>query len=198
MQLKEVYAADIQERKAISDENRRLKELLELHGISYSAYSPAPQSQADSSVFGLGHSPISTGDGRAHHSNPSLSPLHTQASGTSVGYQSRHGSSDLLGGSQQSMYAPQDSQSTGSAPQAGNQQHLQQAHRQQQPQTPQQEMRFETGPSQGQQPQYNQQHQNVGLDHEQLGVDFVLASVPQNYNSDAYDAHFTSPNPRGA
>jgi hypothetical protein len=40
MQLKEVYTGSVQEKNAVTNENRRLKALLRMHGIAYQNQEP--------------------------------------------------------------------------------------------------------------------------------------------------------------
>ena len=134
MRLKENFSGTIQEKNAMADENRKLKEILRMHGITdpsvdgYSTSGGAPStyagSVADSRVgsyaytqgFSPPHSTISGPD------SPMLSQIRSGASG-----------GQMMGGSHSNQH---------------------------------------------------QQHHQGGLDHDQLGVDFVLASVdPRQGNS---------------
>ncbi|MCJ1474261.1 hypothetical protein MMC13_002919 [Lambiella insularis] len=130
MQLKETYTGAVQEKIAVVDENRKLKDLLHLHGISYN-------SRADSSATGgdflipYGNTSSTGSQSASYPYNQTFSPLQITSQGsvspaTSAAAQA---GSDLIGGSQRTIDP--------------------------------------------------QQYQGGGMDHDQLGVDFVLASVPR-------------------
>jgi hypothetical protein len=124
MQLKETYTGAVQEKIAVTDENRKLKELLRSHGIPYNG-------QDSSTAAGL---PASYG-------------------GSSSG--SRSGSYPFTQGFSPPHPDEEPPISTRDAINATAAQ-------------------FSGPPRPFQQPQNHQ----GGMDHDQLGVDFVLASVP--------------------
>ena len=126
MQLREVYTGVTQEKNAAVDENKKLKDLLALHGIPF-------EGQGESSVASYRAAQGSTPDyGLSHGFSPRTGP-------------SSHGTPDPLSGD---FFAEQQALQS-QFPQTHHHQH----------QFPQQEE----------------------LDYDQVGVDFVLASVSQQH-----------------
>lgn len=131
LRLKETYSTTVQERNAVAEENRKLKELLRLHGIAF----PSMDSYGSSNGIGRigssygGSSTGSVSAGFTH--NQSVSPPTTVGQGPSppAGVDNR--------GRKESSAGPQG-------------------------------------------PQYFQQRQQQqGLDHDQIGIDFVLTYAGQ-------------------
>ena len=126
MQLKETYTGAVQEKLAVADENRKLKELLRMHGIAYDSHDHSTPARPTASYLG-GSSSGSRSASLPFHQT--FSPPHLPTSGSV-------------------------SPSTSAAAQAGSE--------------------LISGP----QSNFDSQYQGGGMDHDQLGVDFVLASVP--------------------
>ena len=148
VQLRETFTGTVHERNSIAEENRRLKELLRAHGIADSPFDGYSVSGGEPSGYAG-----SVADSRAssYPYTSAFSPAQStiSAGNTSPGMrQMQRPSVDMFG----------------SLPQGSQQQ-------QQQLQSPQQQFQ------QQQQQQQSQQPQQGGIDHDQLGVDFVLASV---------------------
>ena len=164
MQLKEVYTGEIQEKKAVADENRKLRELLQLHGISLPNQSRSNSTAAATGGFSSDYSQkprARQGISPPASAGPSMSGFEPSQAGST-----RHGG-------YQSHFEPHQhySQSQFLQPQFQSNSTYSQPHQ--------------------------QRHEQVGLDHEQLGVDFVLASVPhqQSFSSDFYTDPNYSQNP---
>ena len=122
MHLKETFSGTVQEKNAIAEENKRLKDLLRAHGIMF----PGSNSRSHSAGLGTGSYTESSADSRSGSYNPTQGfspPTTVYSDGTSPTMReaSRAGN-ELIGG-----------------------------------------------------PQVMQQQQ--GVDHDQAGIDFVLASV---------------------
>jgi hypothetical protein len=93
LRLKEVYTTTVRERDAIADENRRLKELLAAHGITYELSTPGTGnfpaqssygSSSAGSVSGSGYGPGSTSTGYTSppsHPPPSIPDSASQQAG---------------------------------------------------------------------------------------------------------------------
>lgn len=79
MRTKEMFSRNIQEKNAIADENRKLKELLQIHGISFQSLLP-PDHFISKGTSTYGGSSFSNGSG-SHAQNSSHSPATTAASG---------------------------------------------------------------------------------------------------------------------
>ena len=128
MHLKENFAGTIQEKNAFADENRKLKEILRMHGITDPSLDGNSNSGGAPSTYAG-----SVADSRAgsYAYNPGFSPPPSVISG---------------GGSPSMAHPPRGGQLMGG-------------------------------------PQGGQQRQQGGLDHDQVGVDFVLASVNRQDNS---------------
>ena len=140
MRLKENFSGTIQEKNAIAEENRKLKELLRMHGINDMSVDGNSNSGGASSTYG---GSVTESRAGSYNYNQSFTPPPSAFSGGA---------------------SPGMSQ----AIRAGGQQY--------QGGSPQQQQ-------QQQQRQHQQQHNN-GMDHDQIGVDFVLASVdPRQGNS---------------
>ena len=169
MQLKEIYEESYNEKQAVVDENKKLKELLRMNGIPYrsreqssatafeSDPAPGPASSQSASAYGYGM-----------QSQQRLSPVsHLQGS---------VGNSPSFGGSE--YYTDQSGLSSRSAlsPHSALLGSQQQQH--QQPQ---------------QAPTGAQQTHNPMVNDYQLGVEFVLASVPPS--GDGQNLGHTPPPP---
>lgn len=72
--LKEVFAQTNRERDAIADENRRLKELLSQHGISYDFGTSPIKFQRESSSYGASSSGSISGSYRGASDSTGFSP----------------------------------------------------------------------------------------------------------------------------
>ena len=132
MQLKEVYSGTVQEKNVVADENRKLKELLRLHGIPFDDSEP-PQDLSQLSVYGSRAGSSSMG-------GASTSALGLQSASNlspPAQYQSNSTSPQMFGSPSEYTEAQFQAQQRQPAPQQGS------------------------------------------LDYDQLGVDFVLASVSQ-------------------
>lgn len=82
LRLKEIFTTTTKERDAVADENRRLKELLASHGISYDfAAVPLTFSREDSSAYGrsTGGSTSGSYHPRSESTSTNFSPPHGQA-----------------------------------------------------------------------------------------------------------------------
>src|SRR4051812_27569693 len=80
LRLKEMFTTSTKERDAVAEENRRLKELLASHGISYDFASvPLTFSREDSSVYGrsAGGSTSGSPPPRSESTSTNLSPPHS-------------------------------------------------------------------------------------------------------------------------
>lgn len=139
MRLKENFTGTIQEKNAIAEENRKLKELLRMHGINDVSVDGNSNSGGAPSTYGG-----SVTDSRAgsYNFNPSFTPSPSAFSGDGS-----PGMSQAVRGVGQ--------QYLGGSPQLQQQQQRQQQH-------------------------------NNGLDHDQIGVDFVLASVDPRQGTSRY------------
>ena len=127
MQLKETYTGAVQEKLAVVDENRRLKELLRVHNIVYNSHENGTSNAPTASYPGGS----SSGSRSASYPfNQTFSPprLPTSGSASPSNSNTAQAGSELIGG-------PQNT--------------------------------------------FDPQYQGGGMDHDQLGVDFVLASVPR-------------------
>ena len=149
VQLRETFTGTIHERNSIAEENRRLKEILRAHGIVDSPFDGYSVSGGEPSGYAG-----SVADSRAssYPYTSAFSPAQSTISGgntSPVMHQMQRPSVDMFG----------------SLP--GGPQQQQQQQQQQQLQGQQQQF----------QQQQQQQPQQGGIDHDQLGVDFVLASV---------------------
>lgn len=82
LRLKEVFAQTNRERDAIADENRRLRELLSQHGISYDFGSSPIKFQRENSSYGPSSSGSISGSYRGASDSTGFSPtpstLHSQ------------------------------------------------------------------------------------------------------------------------
>jgi hypothetical protein len=81
LRLKEMFTTSTKERDAIADENRRLKELLASHGISYDFASvPLTFSREDSTGYGhsTGGSTVGSYNQRSESTSTNFSPTHSQ------------------------------------------------------------------------------------------------------------------------
>lgn len=81
LRLKEMFTTSTKERDAIAEENRRLKELLASHGISYDFASvPLTFSREDSTGYGhsTGGSTVGSYNPRSESTSTNLSPPHSQ------------------------------------------------------------------------------------------------------------------------
>lgn len=174
MQLKEIYSESVQEKRAVAEENRKLKELLRMNGIQYNSreqsittgfptdLTAASSSSRSASAYGYGG-----------QSQQQLSPSHAHGSmGNSPSFGSTEFFGDQTAISSRSNLNPQSAVPSLLSPQSGLQGSGQQH---QQP------------PSVG-----AQQSQASMLNYDQLGVDFVLASVPHD---DSQDLGHTPPPP---
>ena len=125
MQLKETYTGAVQEKLAVVDENRKLKELLRMHNIAYNGPETGTSTTQAASYFGGGSS---GGRSTSYPINQSFSPPHLSTSGSASPSNSgaAQAGSELIGGPQST---------------------------------------------------FDPHYQGGGMDHDQLGVDFVLASV---------------------
>lgn len=74
LRLKEVFAQTNRERDAIADENRRLKELLSQHGISYDFGSSPIKFQRENSSFAASSSGSISGSYRGASDSTGFSP----------------------------------------------------------------------------------------------------------------------------
>ncbi|MCJ1379730.1 hypothetical protein MMC17_002833 [Xylographa soralifera] len=123
MQLKETYTGAVQEKLAVVDENRKLKELLRMHGIAYNSHDNGTSTGPAASYPGGS----SSGSRSASYPfNQTFSPprLPTSGSASPSNSTAAQAGSELIGGPQSA---------------------------------------------------FDPQHQGGGMDHDQLGVDFVLA-----------------------
>lgn len=81
LRLKEMFTTSTKERDAIAEENRRLKELLASHGISYDFASvPLTFSREDSTGYGhsTGGSTVGSYNPRSESTSTNFSPPHSQ------------------------------------------------------------------------------------------------------------------------
>jgi hypothetical protein len=172
MQLKEVYTGEIQEKKAILDENRKLKELLQLHDIPY------PSLDNTAAAPNAAISAFAPNPGVFQASQSYVPPASAISSGPTLGGYKAPSRQDLppVPGAQ---HQPQPQHQTHSRSASQSQQRLHPMYQQQQ--------------RQHQQQQQQQQQQQAGLDHDQLGVDFVLSSVPRQHHDRDY--HYSSHHP---
>ena len=83
MQLKEVYTGSIQEKNAVADENKKLKDLLRMHGITYNSRdqttqagfpstNPVSSSTSQSASYHFGQSQGLTSSNRSAGTSPGL------------------------------------------------------------------------------------------------------------------------------
>lgn len=158
MQLKEVYTGTVQEKNAVEQENERLRDLLRFHGITYDGSNPL-QSGAD-----LGGFAPQSGMTAAAPSTASHGLMSARSFGSPQQYMaSAADSPEFFGGSDlndpHTFTSPSQLQSS--------QQLLHKPHAPpQQPAPP---------------------HAGSGnLDYDQLGVDFVLASVHPEAQADVH------------
>ena len=149
MQLREVYKESLQQKNAVVDENRRLKDLLRMHGIAYSSrdQSSTPGYAPESTASASSRSASAYG----YTQSQRLSPSHTHPS---MSASPSFGGSDFFGertplSTQQGL----PSQSAMGSVMQG--QHLQ----------PQVQPQAQRGDSL--------------INYDDIGVNFVLESVPQ-------------------
>jgi hypothetical protein len=192
MQLKEVYTGSVQEKNAVTNENRRLKALLRMHGIAYQNQEPLSASSG-MLTGGYGESGLGT-VGASNYTFAELSP--PGASISSATSPSNYESTLGLDFSNPNIHHQHMRSRQGSS-QMSNISATTQASLQtlntNQPQYQQQISPNLQHLSPHQHPQQQQhQHQQGGLvlDQEQLGVDFVLASVSQSNSAQPlYSSH---------
>jgi hypothetical protein len=80
LRLKEMFTTSTKERDAVAEENRRLKDLLASHGISYDFASvPLTFTREDSSGYGrsTGGSTVGSYNNRSESTSTNLSPPHS-------------------------------------------------------------------------------------------------------------------------
>ena len=155
MQLKEIYEESYQAKQAIEDENEKLKELLRMNGIPYSA-----KDQGVAAAFSAGTSPDSAsgrgtgayGYGRQPAQRLSPAPPVQRSVGNSPSFGATDYYGDQAGLSTRSSLHPQAAASS----MLGTQ-----------PQQPRRRTSTVSQPG-----------QSALMNEYQLGVDFVLASVP--------------------
>ena len=97
MQLREVYTGSVQEKNAVADENKKLKDLLRMHGIAYNSRDQTTQPGFPSINPGSSSASQSAGyvygQGQGFTSPPNALPSNRSA-GTSPG---TFGSSEVFG-----------------------------------------------------------------------------------------------------
>ncbi|MCJ1288534.1 hypothetical protein MMC34_000062 [Xylographa carneopallida] len=123
MQLKETYTGAVQERLAVIDENRKLKELLRIHNIAYTSPENGT-SAAPAAPYHGGNSSDSRSASYPYNQTFSPPRLPTSGSVSPSTSAAAHAGSELIGGPQST---------------------------------------------------FDPHYQGGGMDHDQLGVDFVLA-----------------------
>ena len=178
MQLKEVYAEVAHEKQAMAAENQKLKNILRMNGIQYDSsdqsaaagFAPEPTTTSASS-----RSASAYGFGTQSQQRLSSSHLGSMPHSSSFGSNDFYGDQAML--SPSSNLSPHNVGSSAMGSQAGLQSF------QQQQQTRQQQQEALPGAPQAQTPLIN---------YDQLGVDFVLESVPP---SRAHSVGLTPPPP---
>ena len=167
MQLKEIYAQSVHDKRGLEDENRQLRGLLRMNGIQHSGGDQTSTLGYDTNPTASSSSPSTSNFGYST-SQQRLSPARTQGS---MGNSPSYGSAEYLR-SHGNLSTREYIASPGYiGPMLGSQSGLQET----QMQLQQQQTNMQPTPEQI-------------LNYDQLGVEFVLESVPQESQARGYSS----------